>query len=448
MPASVVILFVAEALVVFACFAAVPYFQAGGEIILVDEIVWPQTQLATGLVLLGLYLGHLYDDLRIQAIPLLQQLVVIIGMTFLAQSMLGYWTHDLAMLPSNLFWGSGLAIMALFFGRVLFGVAIRNEVGARRVLFVGSSPTATHLAGHFRNYPEFGFTPVGPTENAATNKDWIDRGGQVDSVSTLPGLIDEYRPDSIVVGQDSIDPWQVDDFVELRFGGVHTEQAASLYERTLGRICAAEIRPAELIFADILRPNSINNTLQSIYANAIALIILLITLPISALVAVLIKLSGEPVLLREKRIGMNNVEFTMYTFHWMGQGGKATTTGRFLRYFKLEVLPRFWNVLRGEMSLVGPCPDRPEFAAELQKAIPFHSQRMHVKPGLTGWAQVNDLQGSGGPDALKRLEYDLYYVKNMSPSLDLSVILRWLKGVLRLASPPVVLDSSNLENGL
>jgi len=319
----------------------------------------------------------------------------------------------------------------VFLCRALFSLAIRNKVGVRRVLFVGLSPSVVQLAGHFSRHPEFGLRPIGYLDQADVKELPDLRVARLGPVAALPDLMDEYRPDWIVVGRpEALQPRWLDDFLELRFGGVHAERVASLYETTLGRVCATEIQPASLIFSEILQPNPFNLTLQSFYARAVAMVAVATTLPVIALLTILGKASTPgPVLIGERRIGMNGAPFTMYRFRWMRKEGDATTIGKLVRDFGLDAFPQFWNVLRGEMSIVGPDPDRPEFAVRLNEAIPFHLQRTAVKPGMTGWAQIHDSDDLIH-DAVTRLEYDLYYVKNLSPSLDFSVMLRWLRRAL------------------
>jgi lipopolysaccharide/colanic/teichoic acid biosynthesis glycosyltransferase len=432
-PASVLALFFFDVLLIFACYAAVSYVELDGDLYLFSVSGWQPIAVAEGLILLGMYFRHLYEDLRIPSrTMLLQQLSLIFGLTFIAEALMSYWNLDWALPRNILITGSALALAAMFLCRILFSLGLRNKVGERRVLFVGFSPTAIKLAGYLGGHPEFGLTPIGylglpqPEERPGAGL------ARLGTAANLPGIVDEYRPDWIVVAeQEEIQPRWVDDFLDLRFGGVHTAQAAKLYETTLGRVCISEIRPGELIFSEALQPDPFNLRLQPFYSIPGALVTILIALPLFAIIAILVKTASPgPVLLRERRIGRNGVPFTMFRFRCTRQDGSATKAGKLMRHLGLDALPQFWNVLRGEMSIVGPYPDRPEFAARLNELIPFHQQRTAVKPGMTGWAQMHDFLDDTALDATRRLEYDLYYVKNLSPSLDLSVILRWCREAL------------------
>lgn len=434
MPASVLTLFLFDVLLIFACYSAVSYYELDGDLFLFSVSGWQPIAIAEGLILLGMYLRHLFGDLRVVSRTLLlQQLSLIFGVTFIAEALMNYWNLDWALPRRILIVGSALALAAVFLSRVLVSLAIRNNVGVRRVLFVGFSPTAVRLAGYLGGHPEFGLTPIGyldlPEAEAPPGTGLARLGPPAD----LSSIVEEHRPDWIVVGkQEEIQPRWVDDFLDLRFGGVHTEQAAKLYESALGRVCASEIRPGELIFSEALEPDSFNLKFQPFYSMAIALATILVASPLFAVIAILVKASSPgPVFLREKRIGMNGEPFIMFGFRSTGpDGGVSHGIGSLLRKLGLDALPQLWNVLRGEMSIVGPHPDRPEFAARLNDAIPLHPHRTTVKPGITGWAQIHYFGEDTVLDAIRRLEYDLYYVKNLSPSLDLSVMLRWVREAL------------------
>jgi lipopolysaccharide/colanic/teichoic acid biosynthesis glycosyltransferase len=370
---------------------------------------------------LALYGGNLYDDVRPRGrILLFQQLCLLLGFSFIVESLISYWYPDLVLPLRIMIPGSAFALMAVFMWRLLFSIAIQNAVGARRVLFLGISPTVFQLATHLRQHPEFGLVPIGYLDNESAAGAAESSLARLGSVSDLTYRIEELQPHWIVIGKRAeIKPGSIDEFLELRFGGVQAEEAATLYETTFGRVCAREIRASELIFSETLQPRRSNLTLQSIYSTVLAVVAAVLMLPLMGLVALLLKMSShEPALLRERRVGMYGTPFIMYRFRW-----RDTPVGKFLRRFGLDALPELWNVLRGEMSIVGPRADRPEFAARLSEAIPFYQHRHTVKPGITGWAQIAEHAGLA-EDVMQQLEYDLYYIKNLSPSLDLFVLLR------------------------
>jgi lipopolysaccharide/colanic/teichoic acid biosynthesis glycosyltransferase len=427
-PTSVLALFLSEVILISGCYIASAYVaaQIDGDMLLFDDSGLLRIGIVVGLILLALYFGNFYDDVQLRSrILLFQQLCMLVGVAFIVESLIGYWYADWVVPLQIMIPGSAFTLVAVFVWRLLFSIALQNAVGARRVLFLGLSPTVFQLATHLRQHPEFGLVPIGYLDKENASDSSLVRLG---SVSDLTSRIEERQPHWIVIGNRAeIQPGSIDEFLELRFGGIQAEDAATLYETTFARVCASEIRPSELIFSETLQPRPSNLTLQSIYSAALACAAVIVLAPVLAFLALLLKASGKgPVLLREQRIGQHNVPFTMYRFRCiLDQDGirRVTSVGHFLRRFGLDRLPELFNVLRGEMSLVGPSADRPEFAARLSRAIPFYQHRHTVRPGMTGWAQIAERAGLAR-DVMEKLECDLYYIKNLSPSLDLFVLLR------------------------
>src|SRR5262249_20138668 len=265
-------------------------------------------------------------------------------------------------------------------------------------------------------------------------------------VGDLRKIANEAKPTRIVVGMtERRDRMPVPDLLELRFGGFAIEEAGATYESVCGRICTKELRPSQLIFSGELGPRAGSLAIQGILNYSFALAGLLVTLPVTILVAVAVKLTSPgPVLYRQTRVGKDGRNFTVYKFRSMRSDAEASTgavwaskddpritpLGRWLRRLRLDELPQFLNVLRGEMSLVGPRPERPEFVKTLSEQIPYYRQRPCVRPGITGWAQINFKYGGTFEDTVSKLEYDLYYIKYISPSLDLYIIFHTLKTML------------------
>jgi lipopolysaccharide/colanic/teichoic acid biosynthesis glycosyltransferase len=306
------------------------------------------------------------------------------------------------------------------------------------VLFIGLPPATVTLAGYLDGHPEAGFAPVGYLGHgqATTAQNGLARLG---SPGDLRDAIERHRPDWIVIGERRDLVRQVNDLVELRFVGVQVEDVGAFCEKINGRVCATEVRPSELIFSESLLPDRLILKLQLLYSTVAALLAIPIALPLMGALTLLIRTrSGKPALVRERRVGFCGVPFTMYCFRSKQLDGTAKLTGvdKFIVASGLDRLPQIWNVLRGEMSLVGPQADRPEFAASLNQAIPFHDQRVLVRPGVFGWAEVHQMvDGSSRHDAVRRLEYDLYYMKNLSLLVDLSVMLQWLRNAFLFVEP-------------
>jgi exopolysaccharide biosynthesis polyprenyl glycosylphosphotransferase len=228
--------------------------------------------------------------------------------------------------------------------------------------------------------------------------------------------------------------------------GVRFDHLASVYEKYTGKIAVENLRPSWLIFSEGFRHTAFSFGVKRLTDVILASIGLLLTGPVMLIVAPLVRLTSPgPALYSQSRVGKDGVLFTIYKFRsmcvdaevgtgavWAKVGGdpRVTPFGKFLRRSRLDELPQLWNVLRGDMSFVGPRPERPEFIAELTKQIPFYGQRHVVRPGLTGWAQVRHGYGASIEDSLQKLQYDLFYIKHMSSAFDLFVVFETVKTVL------------------
>jgi len=223
----------------------------------------------------------------------------------------------------------------------------------------------------------------------------------------------------------------VERLLELRLAGLHIEEASDTYEIVFGRVSTRDLPPSQLIFSDDMSPRTTNLTLQSVYSILLASIALVVALPVMAIVALIVKfISPGPVIYRQQCAGLNGALFSVFKFRSMKANTQITTAGRWLRKLRLDELPELFNVLRGEMAIVGPRPERPEFATVLEEKIPYYRQRLSVKPGITGWAQINESENGTIEDTLAKLEYDRYYIKNLSISLDAYIIFHTLKATL------------------
>jgi len=265
-------------------------------------------------------------------------------------------------------------------------------------------------------------------------------------MSALREIVESTQPARIVVGMsERRNRLPVGDLLTLRFAGHIIEEASTAYERVCGRICLNELRPSHLIYTGELGPNRSVVVYQQFVNFMAACAGLILTIPVMLLTALAVRLSSPgPILYRQVRVGVNGTTFTLYKFRSMRADAEAQTgavwaskddpritrVGRFIRKLRLDELPQLFNVLRGEMAIVGPRPERPEFVKTLSEQIPYYQQRHAVLPGITGWAQINFKYGDTLEDTITKLEFDLYYIKNMSAGLDIYVIFHTLKAML------------------
>jgi exopolysaccharide biosynthesis polyprenyl glycosylphosphotransferase len=225
---------------------------------------------------------------------------------------------------------------------------------------------------------------------------------------------------------------------------VTIEESASFYERLTGRVLLDLIRPSWLIFSSRGRRARINEIARASMHRVVAFIGAFLSLPIAMMTAILIKLDSRgPVLYKQERVGKNGRPFKLMKFRSMRTDAekdgpvwaktddeRMTRVGRIIRKIRVDEIPQFWNILRGDMNFVGPRPERPHFVKQLAEEIPYYEQRHLIAPGLTGWAQINYPYGASIEDAKQKLQYDLYYMKNHSVALDATIMFETTKTIL------------------
>lgn len=475
-PTSVLTLLVSEILLLFCCYlvAAAWALDYPFEVFLLyDGGLW-NIGLVVATVVLGLYFSDLYEDYRIRSRMLLvQQTSVLLGVAFVLQAALSYARSNLLLNKWVMVEGSALVLVTLPVWRICFTRFVAKALGSKRLLFLGTSVAVQEIVAQIAEKPELGLNAIGYlvapddySETMSLEAGVADGysgsyGGTVapvaapieitaapalGSLDDLDAVIAAQRPDRIVVGlTERRRRLPVKRLLHLRFSGIHIEDAAVTYERVFRRISTRDLRPSQLIFSTELGPRPNSMALQSVYSWILGGILLVIALPVMAVVAVLVRISSPgPSLFRQTRVGLNGKTFSLWKFRSMYQDAEARTgavwatrddpritpLGKWLRRLRLDELPQLFNVVRGEMSLVGPRPERPEFVEILQEKIPYYSQRHCVKPGITGWAQINHKYGDTIEDSLIKFEFDLYYIKNLAVSLDLYIIFHTAKTML------------------
>jgi sugar transferase (PEP-CTERM system associated) len=264
--------------------------------------------------------------------------------------------------------------------------------------------------------------------------------------SELASLVKSESIDRIVVAiGDRRGQFPTQELLRLSLSGdVSIEESASFYERLTGRVLLDMIRPSWLIFSSRGRRAKINELTRVVAHRAIALIGAILSLPIVILTAILIKIDSRgPVLYKQERVGKNGRTFTLMKFRSMrvdaekngpvwasSEDDRMTRVGRIIRKIRVDEIPQFWNILRGDMNFVGPRPERPHFVSQLAQEIDYYEQRHLIAPGLTGWAQIKYPYGASIEDARKKLEYDLYYIKNQNLTLDATIMFETIKTIL------------------
>ncbi len=413
------------------------------------EAGWPKVLPIIVVCLVCLYYADLYDlrvvaDRRELFVRALQSL----GATSFILAAAYFW-FPVLIIGRGVFLLASVFVVGVIVGwRLVFMWITRSMRPRERLLLVGIGPGAIELARELRDErQDLGVEIVGfvdpetpPSGQAVRNP------GIVGSIEEIPAIVRNAAVDRVVVSlTDARGKLPMDKLLEMKLNGVRFDHLASVYEEYTGKIAVENLRPSWLIFSEGFRKTRWLTAAKRTADVAVASIGCLVALPIMLLVALAIKLASPgPVLYHQHRIGQHGRLFTLHKFRtmrvdaeaetgavWATEGDpRVTRIGRFLRRVRLDELPQFWNVFRGDMSLVGPRPERPEFVSTLTRQIPFYGLRHVVKPGLTGWAQVRYSYGASVEDAMQKLQYELYYIKNMSMALDLYVIAETVKTVL------------------
>ena len=398
-------------------------------------------------ILVGLHFHDLYSQYFVKSrIALLQQLCLVIGVAFLLQGLISYLDPNFRVPIRVMLMGSAFAITAIFFWRLFFSAYAAQVVGRDRLLLVGGSPLLEDIGKHIEEHPEAGLAVVGYVDDAH-EIGWRLPGGKVlGRMGSLREIVAVTKPLRIVVGMfERRNRMPVSELLEMRFAGHIIEEIANTSERVCGRVCIQEIRPSQLIYSGELGPRPQDVAYQRIVNSLVAGAGILIGLPFMLLTALAVRLSSPgPILYRQLRVGLNGEPFTVFKFRSMRADAEADTgavwaskddprvtlIGKIIRRLRFDELPQLFNVIRGEMAIVGPRPERPEFVKALSEQIPYYRQRHCVRPGITGWAQINHKYGDSLEDTITKLEYDLYYIKNMSFALDTYILFHTLKTML------------------
>ena len=350
------------------------------------------------------------------------------------------------MLGQGVFMTSAILVLLLVTtSRLAFDWASRRLAPRERLLFVGSSVAASELVNDLRARTERAIEVVGVVpHDAAVVDDSMDVLGTLEDI---PAIVRARGVDRVIVNlADARGKLSMDKLLEMRLDGIRFDHLASVYEQYTGRIAVEHLRPSWLVFSDGFTKSRIRRAAKRAADVAGSALALILALPVMAVIALVVRLTSPgPVLYRQRRVGQHGRVFTLRKFRSMRQDAEAATgavwagadddrvtlVGRFLRKTHVDELPQLWNILAGDMSLVGPRPERPEFVKDLTRSIRFYGLRHMVRPGLTGWAQVCQTYAASSDDSMRKLQYDLFYIKHMSMVLDLYVLLRTVKHVLQ-----------------
>jgi sugar transferase (PEP-CTERM system associated) len=445
-------LVVCETLLILSAVAVAAWVRIGNEawIDLGEIHAVGKAALIAAVCQLCLYYNELYDlrllsDRREMFVRILQAL----GSTALVLAVLYYWFPSLVIGRGVFAIAAGFVISLVVAWRVGFEWLSRRVRPRERILLVGTSPATISLARELYDrriqlgVEIAGFVDVNP-DRVGTR---LFNPSIIGVIDDIPKIVRDRAVDRVVVSlADARGNLPMQRLLEMKMAdGVSFDHLASVYEEYTGKIAVENLRPSWFIFSAGFKKTTVVRAAKRAMDLAAAVLGLVLSSPLLALVAVAVRLtSNGPALYHQERVGQGGRVFTVHKFRSMrldaeaGTGAvwarandsRVTPIGRFIRKTRLDELPQLWNVLRGEMSFVGPRPERPEFVSNLTRQIPFYGERHVVKPGLTGWAQVRYAYGASVEDALEKLQYDLFYIKNMSLALDIFIAFETVKTVI------------------
>ncbi len=316
-----------------------------------------------------------------------------------------------------------------------------------RVVIIGSGPLARKIGSEILNHHRASYEIIGfVDEDPKKIGESVVNPRVIGDYAALSSIASQHQIDQVIVAlPDRRGKLPVDSLLECKFQGTQIHDGVNFYERLVGKIVVEDLKPSWFIFSSGFNQFRLTRITKRFLDIAIASLALLASLPLFLIVAILVRISSPgPVFFRQERVGENDNVFTLLKFRSMRLDAEAetgpvwarhrddrtTAVGRFLRKSRMDELPQLINVLKGDMSFVGPRPERPFFVEQLHKEIPYYSLRHTVKPGITGWAQINYSYGATREDALEKLQYDLFYIKHLSLWLDLVISFETIKVVL------------------
>jgi sugar transferase (PEP-CTERM system associated) len=338
-----------------------------------------------------------------------------------------------------------MAIMAgvIFGWRLLYFWVINSTPRGRKMLLVGADKLAVDIAREVLCRKDAGVQVIGfLTDDDARVGEQLLNPCIIGTYDEVSRIVEDHKVDQVVVALRERRGFPVDQLLGCKMKGVSIVDGVRFFEQLTGKLMVESMKPSNLIYSDGFKDNATTRFAKRAMDFVLAGAMLCVCAPLMAIIAALIKLdSAGPVFFRQERLGARGRIIKVNKFRSMrvdaeslsgpvwasDDDPRVTRVGRWLRKFRLDELPQLWNVLQAEMSLVGPRPERPFFVEQLKAVIPYYDQRITVKPGITGWAQVRYSYGSSEEDALEKLKYDLYYVKHYTVGLDLLILFETIR---------------------
>lgn len=448
-PIRNVLFFVLEGFVIFCTFLALSVFLTVSPSYLFDALLVLKIIFATTICVICLYYNDLYDFQLVKtmtemSIRLLQSL----GIASILLAAV-YYAFPMAIIDEYVYVSSILILIIFITGWRFFYLGILSKGTFNEdIVLVGSSDLSFDIYKKITETIDCGYNVKAVFPDSGDND--IEKFGEsvtfYYNINNLYNTATSGKIKKIVVAmKEQRGSFPFRELVQCRSAGLEVINGFSFYEQLTGKILVDKINPSWLIFSEGFKKSLTRKFLKRLTDIFGSVAMLTLLFPFMILIAFLIKIDSKgPVIFSQDRVGKNKKEFMMHKFRsmvndaekatgpvWAGEDDpRITKIGKFIRKFRIDELPQLWNVLKGEMSLVGPRPERKHFTDNLEKDIPFYGQRFLVKPGLTGWAQISFDYAATVEDSMEKLNYELFYIKNMTTTLDLFILIRTVKIVL------------------
>jgi sugar transferase (PEP-CTERM system associated) len=346
----------------------------------------------------------------------------------------------------------GIIIIIIVSWRFCYTMVLDRGLFNQRIILLGSASLIEQIKQEIRARKDCGYDIVAEVPDAKPksgqgNPDSKNPQNSIgEKYEGLAELAGAYHIEKIIVAlEEKRNNFPAKELLKCRVNGIEVIDGNSFYEMLTGKLIVKAINPSWLIFSDGFRKSNTDRVLKRGADLLLACVMLIVLFPLIAVIALLIKIDSKgPIIFSQERVGQNGKIYRMHKFRSMVEDAekisgpvwavndddRITRVGKIIRKLRLDELPQLWNVLKGEMSFVGPRPEREHFVKKLENLIPYYRERHTVKPGISGWAQVSYGYGASVDDAVEKLNYDLFYIKNMSFLMDLMIVLRTIKIVL------------------
>jgi sugar transferase (PEP-CTERM system associated) len=358
------------------------------------------------------------------------------------QSIIGYGIFALSV---------GLVILLIVSWRFCYKLILTHGIFDQNIIIMGSGDLAQNIINEITQRKDSGYSVSLSVKGYMENNELPNEQNRASTIyiQNYDGLCDmaeELNISKIVVAlTEKRGALPTKELVKCRVKGIEIIEGTSFYEMLTGKFIVEEMNPSWLIFSDGFYKSRARRFLKRAMDIILSVVLLILLSPLILITAILIKIDSKgPIIFSQERLGKNKKIYLIYKFRSMvsdaekqtgpvwakDNDSRITRVGRYIRQWRMDEIPQLWNVLKGDMSFVGPRPEREFFVKTLEDAIPYFAERFSVKPGITGWAQVCYSYGASVEDAIEKLNYDLFYIKNMSTFMDLMIIMRTIKIVL------------------